>query len=260
MKILLVGDIFGISGRKMFDYAIQEIKQRESINFVVANGENIAHGKGINEKYYRFLRDRHVDVVTLGNHSFQNKGVFNFIDNEKHIIRPLNYPEGTPGKGYVTLKYNNITITVFQVLGKVFMNESEELACPFKTTEKLLSEVKSDIYICDFHAEATSEKIAYGLYFDGRVNIIVGTHTHVQTNDAHILPNGTMYMTDLGMTGALDGVIGVDPKFIQSKFIDGVPARHEPYEKGKKQFSGLIVEINEHTQKVTNYDIVHMIQ
>lgn len=259
MKILLVGDIFGIAGRKMFDYALQNIKERESINFVVANGENIAHGKGINEKYYRFLKERHVDVVTLGNHSFQNKGVYNII-NEKHLIRPLNYPEGTPGHGYVTLRYNDITITVFQLIGKTFINESETFACPFKTTEKLLEEVKSDIYICDFHAEATSEKVAYGLYFDGKVNIIVGTHTHVQTNDAHILPNGTMYMTDLGMTGALDGVIGVDPSFIPAKFIEGKPARHIPYEEGKKQFSGLIVEINEHTRKVTNFDIVHMVQ
>ena len=260
MKILLVGDIFGVSGRKIFDYALQDIKQRESINFIVANGENIAHGKGINEKYFRFLRERHVDVVTLGNHSFQNKGVLNFIDEDKHIIRPLNYPEGTPGKGYVTLKYNNTTITVFQLIGKTFINDSETFACPFKTTEKLLEEVKSDIYICDFHAEATSEKVAYGLYFDGRVHIMVGTHTHVQTNDAHILPNGSMYMTDLGMCGALDGVIGVDPSFIEAKFIEGKPARHIPYEKGKKQFSGLIVEINEHTQKVTNFEIVHMIQ
>lgn len=260
MKILLVGDIFGISGRKMFDYAVQKIKERESINFIVANGENIAHGKGINQKYFNFLRERHVDVVTLGNHSFQNKNVLTFIDDEKHLIRPLNYPEGTPGRGYVTLRYNDITITVFQLIGKTFMNESENFACPFKTTEKLLEEVKSDLYICDFHAEATSEKVAYGLYFDGRVHIMIGTHTHVQTNDAHILPNGSMYMTDLGMTGALDGVIGVNPKFITAKFIEHTPARHEPYEEGKKQFSGLIVDINEKTKKVTKFEIVHMVE
>lgn len=260
MRILLIGDIFGISGRKMFESCIQKIKQQKSINFVVANGENIAHGRGINKKYFNFLRDNHVDVVTLGNHSYQNKNVLTFIDDEKHLIRPLNYPKNSPGNGYVTIRYNDITITVFQLIGKTFMADSDEFDCPFKTTEKLLQEVKSDLYICDFHAEATSEKVAYGLYFDGRVHIIVGTHTHVQTNDAHVLPKGSMYMTDLGMTGALDGVIGVDPKFITAKFIDHVPARHIPFEEGKKQFCGLIVDINESTKKVTNFDVVHMVE
>ena len=124
----------------------------------------------------------------------------------------------------------------------------------------MLEKVKSDIYICDFHGEATSEKIAYGLHFDGRINIIVGTHTHVQTNDARILPKGTMYMTDLGMTGSLDGVIGVEPNQIIKKFITGMPTRHIPMESGKKQFCGLIVDINETNQKVTKFDIINMVQ
>ena len=134
------------------------------------------------------------------------------------------------------------------------------LDCPFRATEELLKNVKSDLYICDFHGEATSEKIAYGLHFDGRINIIVGTHTHVQTNDAHILPNGTMYMTDLGMTGALDGVIGVEPDNIIKRFLTGLPVRHIPMETGKKQFNGLIVEINDLNHKVTNFEIVNMVK
>ena len=260
MNILIVGDVYSKLGRSALERNLKKIREEKTINLLIVNGENTSHGKGLNENHYKWYMNLGVSVLTLGNHSFQNKNVLTFIDDEKHLIRPLNYPEGTPGRGYVTLRYNDITITVFQLIGKTFMNDSENFACPFKTTEKLLEEVKSDLYICDFHAEATSEKVAYGLYFDGRVHIMVGTHTHVQTNDAHILPNGSMYMTDLGMTGALDGVIGVNPKFITAKFIEHTPARHEPYEEGKKQFSGLIVDINEKTKKVTKFEIVHMVE
>lgn len=258
MRILLIGDIFGSIGRKTVERILPQIKQEYGINFIIANGENIAHGNGITEKYYQFLLEQHVDVVTMGNHTYGNHDLFNFIENAKRLVRPYNYPSGAPGVGYVTVKYNNTTITVFQMLGRTFTNEA--LDCPFQKTEELLQKVKSDIYICDFHAEATSEKIAYGLHFDGRVHIIVGTHTHVQTNDARILPNGTMYMTDLGMTGSLDGVIGVEPGQIIKKFITGMPTRHIPMETGKKQFCGLIVDINETNQKVTKFDIIRMIQ
>lgn len=257
MKILLIGDIYSNAGRLMVEKYVPKLRDKYNLNFIVANGENIAHGNGITERYYHFLLDQKINVVTLGNHSFGNSDIFRFIDDAKTLIRPLNMPEGTPGKGYVTVKYNQTTITVFQVMGRTFMNGS--LDCPFRATEKLLKEVKSDIFICDFHGEATSEKIAYGSYFDGLVHIIVGTHTHVQTNDAHLLPKGTMYQTDLGMTGALDGIIGVEPSGIIKKFLTGMPVRHNPMESGRKQFCGLIVEINEKTQKVTKYDIINMV-
>ena len=222
------------------------------------NAENIAHGSGINEQYYKQLLENHVNVVTLGNHAFRNNDIHNFIGEATKLVRPLNMPKGTPGTGYVTVRYNDITITVFQVMGRTFMNGP--LDCPFRATEELLKNVKSDLYICDFHGEATSEKIAYGLYFDGKVNIIAGTHTHVQTNDAHILDQGTMYMTDLGMTGARDGIIGVDPNMIVNKFLTGLPCRHIPMERGKKQLCGLIIEINEFTHKVTNFEVVNIVQ
>jgi metallophosphoesterase (TIGR00282 family) len=253
MKILLIGDIFSMAGREMIDKHLENIKNTKGINFIIANGENIAHGNGITNNYYKFLLEHHINVVTLGNHSFANHDIFNFIDDAKNLIRPLNYPKGVPGKGFVTINYNNLKITIFQVMGRTFMNTS--LDCPFETTENLLAKVDSDIYICDFHGEATSEKIAFAHHFDGRVNIIVGTHTHVQTNDAHILPKGTMYMTDLGMTGALDGVIGVEKETIIKRFITGLPM-----ETGRKQFNGLIVEINETNHKVTNFEIVNMIK
>lgn len=258
MKILLIGDIFSMAGREMIDKHLENIKNTKGINFIIANGENIAHGNGITNNYYKFLLEHHINVVTLGNHSFSNHDIFNFIDDAKNLIRPLNYPKGVPGKGFVTINYNNLKITIFQVMGRTFMNTS--LDCPFETTENLLAKVDSDIYICDFHGEATSEKIAFAHHFDGRVNIIVGTHTHVQTNDAHILPKGTMYMTDLGMTGALDGVIGVEKETIIKRFITGLPVRHIPMETGRKQFNGLIVEINETNHKVTNFEIVNMIK
>ncbi len=254
----MIGDVYGSMGRKILYAKLPELRTQKGINFVIVNGENIAHGTGINETYYKELLENHVNVVTLGNHSFRNNDIHNFIADAKSLIRPLNMPEGTPGKGYVTVRYNNITITVFQVMGRTFMNGP--LDCPFRATENLLKNVKSDLYICDFHGEATSEKVAYGLYFDGRINVIAGTHTHVQTNDAHILDKGTMYMTDLGMTGARDGVIGVDPIMIEQKFLTGLPCRHIPMEKGKKQLCGLIIEINESSHKVTNFEVVNIVQ
>ncbi len=258
MRFLLIGDVFGEMGRSILKEELPRLKKEYGINFVIVNGENIAHGKGIIERYYKELLAQNIDVVTLGNHAFSNKNIYEFIDNAKRLIRPINFPNQVKGNDYVTVNYNGLKITVFQVLGTVFMDG--DYLNPFHTTENLLENVKSDIYICDIHAETTSEKIAYARHFDGRVNIIVGTHTHVQTNDAHILPKGTMYMTDLGMTGSLDGVIGVDEEVIIHKYVTGEHRRHVPKTTGRKQLNGLMVEINETTHKVTKYDIISMIQ
>ena len=258
MRILLIGDVFSNVGRSMLQNNLKQIKDDYGINFTIINGENIAHGNGITKKYYDFLLSLGTSVVTLGNHGFSNTEIFRWINDVKNLVRPLNYGENVPGTGYVTINYNGVKITVFQVLGRTF--DSTSLDCPFKVTEELLKKVDSDIYICDFHGEATSEKIAYALHFDGRVNIIVGTHTHVQTNDAMVLPKGTAYMTDLGMTGALDGVIGVEPNCIIKRFLTGLPSRHDPMETGRKQLCGLVVEINEHTHKVTHTDIIRIVQ
>ena len=258
MKVLAIGDIVGEAGVKKLKEELPKLKKQDGIDFVITNGENAAGGMGITERNYKDMLISGTDVVTMGNHTWGNAEIFKFINDAKVLVRPLNYPEGTPGVGYVTVKYNQTTITVFQVMGRTFMNQA--LDCPFQATEKLLKEVKSDIYICDFHGEATSEKISYGYHFDGRVNIIVGTHTHVQTNDARVLTGGTMYMTDLGMTGSLDGVIGVEPNGIIKKFLTGMPVRHNPMEVGNKQFCGLAVEINDKTHKVTGFDIINMVE
>lgn len=258
MKILIVGDVFSKLGRASFEENLKKIKEEEKINFIIVNGENTSHGKGLNEKHYKWYLEHGVNVITLGNHAYQNKSIFNYIDDVNNVVRPYNFPEGSKGKGYVTIQYNNLTITVMQMIGKVFM--SEENSCPFKKTQEMLEKLNSDIYICDFHAEATSEKIAYGLFFDGKINIIYGTHTHVQTNDARILDKGTAYITDVGMTGPLDGVIGVKKEIIIDRYLNENLLRFSPQETGKKQFNAIIVEINEVSKKVTKIDKINVIQ
>lgn len=258
MKILIVGDVYSKLGREALEENIKKIKQEQTINFIIVNGENISHGKGMNQNHYKWLMNLGVNVITMGNHTWNNHQIYDYIDDSNSIVRPMNYAEQYPGKGYITVNYNGLKITIFQVLGRTFMDENN--LCPFKTTEELLAKVKSDIYICDFHGEATSEKIAYSHYFDGKVNIIFGTHTHVQTSDLRIMPKGTAYITDVGMTGPLEGVIGTKKEIIINRFIDGTKELFAPQDTGKKQFNAIIVEINELTHKVTNVDRITMIQ
>lgn len=257
MKILIVGDIFSKLGRATFEENIKRIKEEEKINFVIVNGENASHGKGLNEGHYKWLMEKGATVVTLGNHSFQNRSILNVIDEANNLIRPCNYKEGTPGKGYTTVNYNNLKVTVIQAIGKVFMDPNVE--DPFSSVQKVLDETDSDVYICDFHAEATSEKVAFGYIFDGKIQVIFGTHTHVQTNDGRILENGSAYITDLGMTGPLDGVIGVERSIIINRYLNNGQEKFAPQDTGKKQFCGMIVEINEITKKVTNMKVLNII-
>ena len=258
MKILIVGDVFSKLGRASFEENVQIIRNKEKINFLIVNGENTSHGKGMNEKHYKWYLEQGVNVITLGNHAYHNKSILNYMDDVNNLIRPYNFPDGSPGKGYVTVKYNNLKITIMQMIGKVFM--SEENKCPFKSTKELLEKVDSDIYICDFHAETTSEKVAFGHAFDGKIQVIYGTHTHVQTNDARILPNGSAYITDVGMTGPLDGVIGVKKEVILDRYINDSKLRFSPQDTGRKQFNAILVEINEITHKTTKIDIIKVIQ
>ncbi|MDD3170899.1 MAG: TIGR00282 family metallophosphoesterase [Bacilli bacterium] len=256
MKILIVGDVFSKLGRESLERNVKKIKEQEKINFLIVNGENISHGKGMNEGHYKWLLEQGVNVITLGNHSFNQKSIYNFIDDVSNVVRPYNYPKEEHGKGYTTVNYNGTKITVFQMMGKVLMDN--EMLCPFQSTKKLLEEVKSDVYICDFHAETTSEKIAFGYAFSGKVQIIFGTHTHVQTNDARILEEGTAYITDVGMTGPLDGVIGVDKGVILDRYLNGGKMRFTPQETGKSQFCAIIVEIDENTKKATGIKTINI--
>lgn len=257
MKILFVGDVFSKLGRETFERNIKRIKEEQKINFLIVNGENVSHGKGMNEGHYKWFLSQGVNVITLGNHSFQQRSIYNFIDDVNNVVRPYNYVD-VPGKGYVTINYNGIKVTVFQMIGRVLMDDT--LPSPFEKTQELLNNVESDIYICDFHAETTSEKIAFGYAFDGKVTAILGTHTHVQTSDARILEKGTAYITDVGMTGPLDGVIGVEKSIIIDRYVNDGKHRFDPQETGKTQFCAVILEINENSKKVTKIDTIYVIE
>lgn len=259
MKILIVGDVFSKLGRASLERNIVKLKEEHKINFIIVNGENISHGRGMNEGHYLWLLNQGVNVITMGNHTFNQRSIYNYIDESKCVVRPYNYlDENTPGKGYVTVNYNNIKITVFQMLGQVFMNE--EVKNPFIETTKLLEEIDSEIIICDFHAESTSEKIAFGYAFDGKITCIYGTHTHVQTNDARILDGGTAYVSDIGMTGPYEGVIGVQKDIIVDRYLNNGKMRFQPEDNGLMQFSGILLEINDTTHKVTKLDLIHVIE
>lgn len=258
MKILIIGDVFSKLGRETLARNIKRIKEEEKINFIIVNGENITHGRGMNKGHYLWLLEQGVNVITMGNHTFNQGSIYEYINDSKCVVIPMNYLNDVPGKGYVTVNYNGIKITVFQMLGQVFMNE--EVKSPFLVTKEFLENIKSDIIICDFHAESTSEKIAFGYAFDGLLTCVYGTHTHVQTNDARILPGGTAIISDVGMTGPYDGVIGVRKDIIVDRYMNDGKVRFAPAEEGLTQFSAIILEINDLTKKVTKIDTIHMVE
>ena len=249
MKLLFIGDVCGEAGVNFLADNIDDIKKKYKINVVVVNGENACEGKGINQKYYKDFMKMGVNVITLGNHAFSNKEIDKLLEDKANIVVPANYPT-YKDKGFITIKYNNETITVINVLGRVYMNLP--LDCPFRTVKSIIDEVKSDYYIVDVHAEATSEKIALGYYLDGIKGAILGTHTHVPTCDETILDKGTFYITDVGMTGPLDGVIGVDKELIQTRFLEGRPTRTY-MATGRMQLNGVVVDFD--LNKITRINI-----
>ena len=249
MNILAVGDIVGRTGVDELKKRLPKIVSENNIDFVIVNGENAADGMGLTEKLYREILSLNVDVVTMGNHTWAKKDIFSFID-DKQIIRPANYPENNPGKGYRIFEKNNKKIAVINLIGRVTMNVLSEN--PFLKVKEILNEIKnlSDIIIVDFHGEATAEKKAMGYYLDGEVTIVFGTHTHVQTADEKILPKGTAYITDIGMTGPEHSVIGMDIDVSFRRFTTCFPERYKMAE-GPGMLNGVIFTINDSTNKVT---------
>ncbi len=243
MKVLLVGDIVGKVGRRMLKSAIPVMTEEFGIDMVVANGENAAGGNGITHEIMDDLLSSGVDVLTSGNHIFDKKEVLDFLDDVPSLLRPLNLPDGTPGHGYVITATKNIPVAVINVAGRAFMpfQYGDPLTAMDQVLKSLEPEVK--VILVDFHAETTSEKIAMGWYLDGRVSALVGTHTHVQTSDERILPGGTAYITDLGMTGPGDSVIGVKTELVIQKMRTQMPVRFETA-MGAGQFGGLLVEVD----------------
>jgi len=249
MRILAVGDVVGEGGVQKLKTMLPKLKQQEQIDFVITNGENSAGGMGITEKNFKDIISAGTDVVTMGNHTWSKKDIFKFIDDPK-IVRPANYTEGIPGNGYVISKIKDKNIAVINLIGRVDVNVLSEN--PFKKVVKIIEEIKNkaDIIIIDFHAEATAEKIALGYYLDGKVTAIFGTHTHVQTADCKILPNGTGYITDIGMTGPEHSVIGMEISASIKRLETTLPEKYKLAE-GECKFNGVIFEIDENTNRVT---------
>lgn len=244
LKVLFIGDIIGEPGRKCVKYVFENLLDRNSYDLVIANGENLAGGKGITKNVFEEILNYGIDVVTLGNHTYSRKEV-NEIINDLHLVRPLNYPEGNPGQGYciITTK-QNIDVCIINLLGRVFTIEC--LDCPFRTVNSLIEQIKqrTNVIIVDFHAEVTSEKNAMGYFLDGKVTAVVGTHTHVPTSDAKILPNGTAYITDVGMCGPENSVIGLEVETVIKRFLLGTPHKFN-VAKGKTQFNAVELYIDE---------------
>lgn len=246
MKVLVVGDIVGRPGRNTLQVFLE--KYKNNYDFIIVNGENSAAGFGITIKIADEFLFWGIDVISGGNHSWDKKEIYEYMNNSDRILRPANYPEGVYGKGYTILedkKGNKIALISLQ--GRVFMNAVD---CPFRTAKKLIDEISkiTKNIIVDFHAEATSEKIALGKYLDGDISLFYGTHTHVQTADERILNNGTGYISDVGMTGSQNGVIGTNLETIINKFLTSLPQKFEVAE-GDEQLCGIEVEIDEKTGK-----------
>jgi len=226
VQILFIGDIVGKPGREFLRRALPILVEQHAIDIVVANVENAAGGLGVTREIAEAIRDMGVDVMTSGNHIWDKKEALSYIELEPRLIRPANYPNA-PGSGhYVAKTQAGITLGVINLMGRVFMNPLDN---PFQVVRRELKQVREQatVILIDFHAEATSEKIAMGWHLDGEVTAIVGTHTHVQTADERILPNGTAYITDVGMTGPHDSVIGVDTRPVLARFVTGMPSRFE---------------------------------
>ena len=250
MRILFIGDIVGAQGRRMVLEHLPRLLDEYAIDFTIANGENCSGGFGLNQKNFRELVDCGIDAFTMGNHMWDNQDIYNFIDNEERLVRPANFPPSLPGRGWQQYQVAGQKLIVANVVGRIFMTAFD---CPFRTMDAILQEnaVEDVAIFVDIHAEATSENMALGWYLDGRVAAVVGTHTHIQTNDARILPRGTGYLTDAGMTGPRDSILGVEREIIIGRFLTGVSPRFE-VASGDLQFNGVIFDIgpDHKTQKM----------
>jgi 2',3'-cyclic-nucleotide 2'-phosphodiesterase len=226
VKVLFVGDVVGGIGRRALAALLPQIRDAHQPDFVVVNGENSAGGVGITQKTARELLEMGADAITLGNHTYRHREVYELLDREPRIVRPANYPKGSPGRGHTVVERDGVRLGVVNLLGMV---ELQAARSPFAEADAVLAELRgrTDAIVVDMHAEATSEKVAMGWHLDGRVTACIGTHTHVPTADARVLPGGTAYITDVGMTGPRDGVIGVKRELALERFISMTNVRFE---------------------------------
>jgi metallophosphoesterase (TIGR00282 family) len=248
MNILFIGDIVGSPGREAVKKLLPELSKEYKLDFIIANAENAAGGSGITPGVADELFDSGVNVITSGDHIWKKREIFELIAKEERILRPINFPANAPGSGCGVFKTKKgINVGVINAQGRVFM---EALECPFKTTSQAQEGLskETDLIIVDIHAEATSEKVALGWYLDGKVSAVLGTHTHIQTADEKILPKGTAYITDVGMTGPLDSVIGRRVEDVLQRFITAIPVKFE-VASGNIQLQGVVIDIDESTGK-----------
>ena len=255
MKIMMIGDVVGSPGRKIFEREVPRLRKERGIGAVVVNAENCAAGSGITAALSKSFFDAGADVITLGDHTWGQKEFAGQIGALERVVRPVNFPAECPGRGWCLVTMPTFRFALVNVQGRVFMNPVD---CPFKAMDRALNEIPKDVPVfVDFHAEATSEKITLGHYLDGRVTAIVGTHTHVQTSDAMLLPKGTAYLTDLGMTGPYISSIGRDLKPVTRRFVTGMPSRFDVAE-GPCVLEGAIVEFDPATGKALSIETVRV--
>jgi len=249
--VLMVGDVIGKPGRRAVNKLLPDLRQQYGLDLVIANAENVAGGLGLTPTTAEELFNAGVDVLTSGNHIWAQKEIMPYLDNEMPILRPLNYPPGVPGRGYLIKSQ----AMVVNLVGRTFIGNFD---CPFRAMEQLLAELKPKppVIIIDFHAEATSEKMALGRYLDGRVSAVLGTHTHVGTIDTQLLPQGTAYVTDIGMTGPIDSIIGDDTKEVIDRFLTLIPHRLS-VGKGKTIFNAVLVSIDKDNGKAISIDRIY---
>lgn len=248
MKILFIGDVVGKVGQRMVHDYLPRLRQVYKPQVVILNGENAADGRGITEKIYKEFLAAGVDLITMGNHTWDNYDIYNFIHDAKQLIRPANYERNdkVPGQGMKIIRINNQKLAVINLFGRTYMGSYDD---PFRVGDELIREAKkeTDHIFIDFHAEVTSEKQAAGWYFDGKVTALVGTHTHVQTNDARILEKGTAFQTDVGMTGFYNGILGMQKESIIENFTTQMPTRFMTPDTGAGQLNAVMIETNDKT-------------
>ena len=259
MKVLFIGDIVGKPGRKALGAFLRRVKSDHGVNFTIANGENAAGGFGLTPEIGESLFAAGIDVITTGNHVWDKKEAIPYLAKENRVLRPLNYPPETPGAGSVVLRGSDGTkVGVLCLEGRVFMRPQD---CPFRAAEREIAGLRSEtpVIFVDFHAEATSEKLAMGWFLDGKASAVLGTHTHVPTADERILPGGTAYITDVGMTGPSESVIGVDKDIIVRRFLTALPQKFETARR-HPQFQAVVVETDPGTGRslsITRLDLLH---
>lgn len=256
MNVLFIGDIVGNVGRAAVKRVLPALKDKYKPHIIIANGENAAAGRGITRTIATEFFEWGIHGITMGNHTWDNKDIFGWIDEEPRLVRPANFPPGAPGQGMAVIKANGKQLAIVNLQGRTFL---PPIDCPFRKADELVDQARerTKAILVDFHAEATSEKIAMGWHLDGRASLVVGTHTHVQTNDDTILPNGTAYLTDAGMVGSREGVLGMERSAVMHKFLTQLPARFV-VDEGKWFLHGVHVQIDETTGRATKIEKIRL--